>query len=144
MLRVDYTSAQNPNSDPNSDSTIKTTRLQAAFHGGGQRKAIIDVAASYLGTPYGSYPGAMLCSDFTTAVYGEATGVWLPSDFAAQRGYGTPAWHLKRGDLLLYGDHVGIYWGNGQIIHSSAYFGYVVISDMDYLYGYIGARRIRG
>ncbi len=85
----------------------------------------------------------MLCSDFTRAVFGRATGVWMPANYVKQRSYGTAVYRWKRGDLLLYGDHVGIYWGNGNIIHSSKYFGYVVVSEEKYLYGYIGARRIR-
>jgi cell wall-associated NlpC family hydrolase len=107
--------------------------------GGGERLAIIEIGASYLGTPYYS----MNCSQFTSAVYAEATGVNMPADYIAQRSYGYPSPHLKRGDLLLYADGVGIYWGNNQALMSSHYWGEVTIIDMDYLYGYMGARRIR-
>jgi hypothetical protein len=105
----------------------------------GQRKAIIDVAASYLGTPYSS----MNCSQFTSTVYAEAIGEALPADYIAQRSYGYEAPTLKRGDLLLYQDGVAIYWGNNNVIMSSHYWGYVTIINMDYLPGYLGARRIQ-
>jgi hypothetical protein len=86
----------------------------------------------------------MDCSEFTAEVYGQATGVWMPSDYVAQRYYGTPVYgELKRGDLLLYADGVAIYWGDGQALMSSHYYYSVEIIDMDDLYGYLGARRIR-
>ena len=59
--------------------------------------------------------------------------------------------NLKRGDLVFFKErgygrpitHVGIYSGNGYILHASSYFGKVVNSKMKYIRGYYGARRIR-
>ena len=59
--------------------------------------------------------------------------------------------NLKRGDLVFfkengYGNpitHVGMYSGNGYILHASAYFNRVVNSKMKYIVGYYGARRVR-
>jgi cell wall-associated NlpC family hydrolase len=39
-------------------------------------------------------------------------------------------------------DHIGIYSGNGYLIHSSSYFGEVVETKMKYIDGYWGARRL--
>ena len=39
--------------------------------------------------------------------------------------------------------HVGIYSGNGYLVHASTYFGKVVNSKMEYLKGYSGAKRFR-
>lgn len=39
--------------------------------------------------------------------------------------------------------HVGIYSGNGNIVHASSYFGKVVESKMRYVSGYFGAKRYR-
>ena len=39
--------------------------------------------------------------------------------------------------------HVGIYSGNGHLVHASTYFGKVVNSEMKYLKGYSGAKRFR-
>jgi len=59
---------------------------------------------------------------------------------------------LRPGDLVFFDenrngklqpwDHVGIYSGNGHLIHASSYFGRVVESKMRYIRGYWGARRI--
>jgi cell wall-associated NlpC family hydrolase len=39
--------------------------------------------------------------------------------------------------------HVGIYSGNGYLVHASTYFGKVVNSEMKYLKGYSGAKRFK-
>ncbi|CAA9415539.1 hypothetical protein AVDCRST_MAG82-1075 [uncultured Rubrobacteraceae bacterium] len=39
--------------------------------------------------------------------------------------------------------HVGIYSGNGNVVHASSYYGKVVESKMKYLKGYSGAKRYR-
>ncbi len=39
--------------------------------------------------------------------------------------------------------HVGIYSGNGMIVHASSYFGRVVEKQMKYINGYAGAKRFR-
>jgi cell wall-associated NlpC family hydrolase len=39
--------------------------------------------------------------------------------------------------------HVGIYSGNGYLVHASTYFGKVVNSQMKYLRGYSGAKRFK-
>ncbi len=61
--------------------------------------------------------------------------------------------NLKPGDLVFLDenrngrlqpwDHVGIYSGNGNLIHAPGYFGEVVESEMKKIKGYWGARRIR-
>jgi cell wall-associated NlpC family hydrolase len=112
---------------------------------------IIAVAQSYLGMPYGYGPGQLSCSEFTRAVYGQATGVWMGTSPDEQAYSGWTPLKTKRGDLLLYDEvgygnitHVGIYEGDGMLIHSSSYFGAVVESEAKYLaYAYVGTRRIR-
>ena len=108
-------------------------------YGGGTRLQILAEAEALLGTPYWS----MDCSDFTRLVYGNATGEWMPANYVAQRSYGSPAWTLKRGDLVLYADGNAVYAGGGKVIMASHYYGEVHKIDMDYLYGYLGARRLR-
>jgi cell wall-associated NlpC family hydrolase len=57
--------------------------------------------------------------------------------------------NLKRGDEVFFKEagpfrgitHVGVYSGNGNLVHASAYFGKVVESKMKYLNGYFGAKR---
>jgi len=109
----------------------------------GERKAIIKEGKAMLGTPYGHGPKKLTCSEFTRLAYGRGTGVWMPANYISQRSYGWRPQRLKRGDLLTYKDHVGIYYGQGRILHSSNYWGAVVVSETQYLDGYLGPRRIR-
>jgi cell wall-associated NlpC family hydrolase len=61
--------------------------------------------------------------------------------------------NLRPGDLVFFDenrngklqpwDHVGIYSGNGHLIHASSYFGRVVESKMKYIRGYWGAKRLK-
>lgn len=59
--------------------------------------------------------------------------------------------NLKPGDLVFFKErgprrpitHVGVFSGNGRILHASAYWGKVVEKKMKYIRGYYGARRIR-
>jgi cell wall-associated NlpC family hydrolase len=61
--------------------------------------------------------------------------------------------NVRPGDLVFFDenrngklqpwDHVGIYSGNGHLIHASSYFGKVVESKMKYIRGYWGAKRLR-
>ncbi|MDQ3638237.1 MAG: hypothetical protein M3426_09620 [Actinomycetota bacterium] len=37
--------------------------------------------------------------------------------------------------------HVGVYSGNGNIVHASSYFGKVVESRIKYINGFAGAKR---
>jgi hypothetical protein len=48
----------------------------------------------------------------------------------------------NRNGKLQPWDHVGIYSGNGYLIHASSYFGEVVESKMKYIHGFWGERRI--
>ena len=57
--------------------------------------------------------------------------------------------NLHRGDVVFFKEggarditHVGIYSGNGYLVHSSTYFGKVVESKMKYINGFHGAIRM--
>lgn len=105
----------------------------------------VAVGEQYVGTPYAAY--GLDCSGLTSMVYAQL-GVYLPDSPAAQYAYGVPVASPAPGDLVFFNEggygisHVGIYVGGGLILHSSDYFGRVVISPMAYLAGYAGARRI--
>jgi cell wall-associated NlpC family hydrolase len=59
--------------------------------------------------------------------------------------------NLRPGDLVFFKEngpskpitHVGIFSGNGYLVHASSYFHKVVESKMRYIHGYIGAKRIK-
>ncbi|MCR8579035.1 C40 family peptidase, partial [Streptomyces sp. Isolate_219] len=62
------------------------------------------------------------CSGLTQWAYGRA-GVSLPRTSQAQRGAGrqVPLGQAQPGDLVIYrsdASHVGMYVGNGQVVHA--------------------------
>lgn len=93
------------------------------------RVSLVQYALQFVGNPY-VWGGTSLthgidCSGFTMQVYARY-GVSLPHHAASQPGYGRriSASKAKPGDLFFYGNgssigHVGIYIGNGQIVHAS-------------------------
>ena len=85
----------------------------------------MSYASQFVGNPYvyggSSLTGGTDCSGFTMAVYSNF-GVSLPHNSEAQMSYGTAVASLDEavaGDLLFYGGHVGIYCGDGTIVHAS-------------------------
>ena len=112
---------------------------------------IIAVAKTKLGTPYGSGPGSLTCSEYTQLVYRRALGASIAGTPGGQLASGWQPRKTKRGDLLFYDEagygrmtHVAIYMGKGKIIHASNYFGDVHISYSRYMdYAYVTTRRIR-
>ncbi len=94
---------------------------------GGNR--VVQVAKQYLGTPYvygGSSPSGFDCSGFTSYVYRQL-GYNLNRVANDQLANGVPVSksELRPGDLVLfkrpgnaYVHHVGIYVGDGMMIHS--------------------------
>ena len=87
--------------------------------------AVVSYARAQVGDPYvwGAVgPDAFDCSGFTMAAWAQA-GVSLPHNSGAQMGSGTPVSTdaLMPGDLVFYYSpvsHVGIYVGDGQIVHA--------------------------
>lgn len=87
--------------------------------------AVVDYALAQVGDPYvwGAVgPDSFDCSGFTMAAWAQA-GVSLPHNSGAQMGSGTPVSTdaLMPGDLVFYYSpvsHVGIYVGDGQIVHA--------------------------
>ena len=86
---------------------------------------VVTYAKKYMGVPYlwgGVTPAGFDCSGFTSYVYREALGkeigrtTW--NQIASGKQVGLD--QAKVGDLIIFygGDHVGIYLGNGQVIHA--------------------------
>ncbi len=139
--------------EPETVSQKKTTVISTTVTGPGggsgasqtvsaTRMNIIDYARQFLGNPY-VYGGTSLtngcdCSGFTQQVYahfGISTG--RSSRDQAGRGKSISVDSVKPGDLLFYAsgnyiNHVGMYIGNGQIIHSSTPATGITITNADY------------
>ena len=93
------------------------------------RVSLVQFALQFVGNRYvwggTSLTNGIDCSGFTMQVYARY-GVGLPHHAASQPAYGKriSASEAKPGDLFFYGSgssisHVGIYIGNGQIVHAS-------------------------
>lgn len=117
---------------------------------------LLELAAKHLGTPYrygGQSPGGFDCSGFAKYTFSQV-GIKLPRTAAEQAAMGTEVTReqLLLGDLVYFRcgggivDHVGIYSGNNQFIHSSSpRSGGVIYSSLAesyYARSYAGARRI--
>ncbi|MBE6023186.1 MAG: NlpC/P60 family protein [Cellulosilyticum sp.] len=101
---------------------------------------IVAEAMKYLGNPY-VYGGNSLtsgtdCSGFTQGVM-KLMGINIPRTSKAQSKVGTliAKDNMQVGDLLFFGNsqssifHVGIYMGNGKMIHASTSSKGIIISD---------------
>ncbi|MFE1769104.1 NlpC/P60 family protein [Streptomyces angustmyceticus] len=99
--------------------------LRGAVPSSGRAAAAVAAVRAAVGRPYawgGNGPAAFDCSGLTRWAYGRA-GVLLPRTSQAQRGAGrqVPLSQAQPGDLVIYradGSHVGMYVGNGQVVHA--------------------------
>jgi peptidoglycan DL-endopeptidase CwlO len=132
-----------------SDAAPPTPPAAAPVSGGHPQAA--SIALQYLGIKYqwgGASPGTGFdCSGLVMYVFAQL-GVQLPHFAAGQYGYGTavPRDQLQPGDLVFFDglSHVGIYIGNGQMVHAPQTGDVVKISPLSEFGGarYVGARRV--
>ena len=105
--------------------------------GSAKGQEIANFACQFVGNPY--VPGGTSltegadCSGFTMAVYNHF-GLSLPRSSYAQAGYGREVSYSEAqpGDIIYYGGHVGIYIGNGLIVHASTQATGIKISNALY------------
>lgn len=106
------------------------------------RTAIVDYAMQYLGNKYvhggRSLAGGTDCSGFTSYIYKDF-GYSLsrtPGGQYSTNGRSIGYDEIQPGDIICYGKskctHVGLYIGDGQIIHSANSRKGVIISAADY------------
>jgi cell wall-associated NlpC family hydrolase len=127
------------------DSSSSTVSSDTAVY---SPEAVIAYASKFLGVPYvwgGTTPAGFDCSGFVKYVFAHF-GITLPRVAADQQKVGTYVSRedLQPGDLVFFGDpahHVGIYIGNGYMIHAPHTGDVVKIGPLnsDFSYG----RRIR-
>ena len=130
----------------------KNTNTYVASNPKGQ--ALIDEAAKYLGTPYvwgGTSPSGFDCSGFMQYVCSK-NGIRINRVADDQMKNGTPVSksQLEPGDLVFFGsgsyaNHVGMYVGDGMMIHSPSTGKSIMYTDITtgyYESRYIGARRV--
>jgi cell wall-associated NlpC family hydrolase len=109
----------------------------------------IDTAMAQRGKPYvwaASGPGSFDCSGLTAYAFA-AAGVGLPhsSVMQSRMGQAVSRDQLQPGDLVFFYSpvsHVGIYIGNGQMVHAPTSGDVVKVANIDSMGGYNSARRI--
>jgi cell wall-associated NlpC family hydrolase len=133
-----------------SRSAVRTAATPVAVAPGGSGRAIaaLNFALSQVGKSYvrgGTGPNAYDCSGLTMTAFALA-GIGLPRTSQAQYGVGTPVSlsQLAPGDLVFYYSgisHVGIYIGNGMIVHAANPRSNVQIASVTSM-PFMGGRRV--
>jgi cell wall-associated NlpC family hydrolase len=104
----------------------------------GEGMVAVQAALTRIGSPYSwgaAGPGAFDCSGLVMWAFGQA-GVNLPhsSQALAQGGQAVSMDQMQPGDLITYysdASHVGIYIGDGMMVHASTYGTPVRVAPMD-------------
>ena len=110
---------------------------------------VVDTALAQRGKAYkwaGAGPNVYDCSGLTQFAY-RAAGVGLPHSSRAQATMGVPVAraNLLPGDLIFFYSpvgHVGIYIGNGLMVHAPTRGDVVKTAAVDSVWGYNTARRL--
>jgi peptidoglycan DL-endopeptidase CwlO len=122
-----------------------------ATGGSSAAQTAVDTAMAQLGDPYvwaAAGPDAFDCSGLVQYAYA-AAGIQLPHSSSMQSTMGSPVSRsaLVPGDLVFFYSpvsHVGIYIGNGQMVHASTSGEPVKTASVDSMPSYNSARRIAG
>ncbi|SDC19571.1 Cell wall-associated hydrolase, NlpC family [Geodermatophilus telluris] len=136
-------------SAPASSSASAETTTAVPAGDSGAASTVVATAMAQRGKPYvwaAAGPGSFDCSGLTQYAY-RAAGVSLPHSSSMQSKMGTAVSRaqLQPGDLVFFYSpvsHVGIYIGNGQMVHAPTSGDVVKVASVDSMGGYAGARRL--
>jgi cell wall-associated NlpC family hydrolase len=142
--------------DRSAPAASRATRVPAApavaapaVASSGAAQAVVNTAMAQLGDPYvwaAAGPDAFDCSGLTQFAYA-AAGFSLPhsSSAQAQMGRAVSRDQLQPGDLIGFYSpvsHIGIYIGNGQMVHAPTSGDVVKVVNIDYMGAITAMRRI--
>ncbi len=120
-----------------SSSSSKKSNSNYSAPSGSGGSAVVSYGSQFVGNPYvyggSSLTGGTDCSGFVMSVY-SAFGVSLPHSSSSLRsvGYGVSYDQMQPGDIVCYSGHVGIYAGNGTLLHASNKRTGITYSNVDY------------
>lgn len=131
----------NPDAGPMMQAAAAAPLPEAAIGGGGGSSvgaSAVAAALTRIGSPYvwgAAGPNAFDCSGLVMWAFGQQ-GVSLPHSSQALARGGTPVAmsDIQPGDLITYyGDasHVGIYIGDGMMVHASTFGQPVLVAPMN-------------
>jgi cell wall-associated NlpC family hydrolase len=135
---------------PAKRSHAKRRAQRKAAHVLGKGARAARIALREVGVPYvwgGSNPRGFDCSGLVRFAYGRV-GIWLPHSSYALYGHGRQVGRsqLQVGDLLFFDGlgHVGIYLGQGRMVHAPQMGRSVEVVKLAGSYGthLVGARRV--
>lgn len=118
-------SSGSSSSSSSSGSKSSSYASATSYSGSGSKgQQIANYACQFIGNPY--VPGGTSltegadCSGFVWRVYKDF-GYSVPRTSYSLRSYGTEVSYsdAQPGDVVCYAGHVGLYIGNGQIVHAS-------------------------
>ena len=147
IAKTDPADGSEPKTDPSGgdqtgaaqekDTGKANTDKPASSAGSSLGQQIAAYGCQFIGNPY-VYGGTSLtngtdCSGFTQAVYAHF-GISIPRDSTSQRFAGREVSYAEAqpGDIICYAGHVGLYIGNGQIVHASTEKTGIKISNATY------------
>ena len=100
---------------------------------------IVDYAMQFVGNPYvwggNSLTNGIDCSHFVTAVLqntGNYSGSYAMAEYWPGIGETVSYADAQPGDVLCYSGHVGIYAGDGKIVHAANSQQGIIVSDATY------------
>lgn len=116
---------------------IEEAQRQVELEKDNKREEVVNFATQFVGNPY-VYGGTSLtngadCSGFVMSVY-KNFGYSLPRTTWGMEtsGVAVSADEILPGDLVLYEGHVGIYMGDGNIVHARNSRCGITTNNMDY------------
>ncbi|MGY1699528.1 C40 family peptidase [Geodermatophilus sp. SYSU D00766] len=129
--------------------TASSAPAAAPAPASGVAGTVVATAMAQRGKPYvwaAAGPGSFDCSGLTQYAF-QAAGISLPhsSKMQSQMGTAVSKADLQPGDLVFFYSpvsHVGIYIGNGQMVHAPTSGDVVKVASIDSMGSYSGARRI--
>ena len=152
-VSTSYLSSTKPSTSGSSSSSSSNSSTSVSVD------KVLDFAHQQLGKPYvwgAQGPNSFDCSGLIYYVYKNAANITLPRTSVEQSKFGTTVSksNLKAGDLVFFDtngpnngavSHVGIYAGEGQLIHASSSNKKIVKVNMETSYwnnAYVVAKRV--